>query len=114
MFEIEEDAVDDMTNTKAESPEENSVVASSTVDQAKNYICVAQELSIRVCVRRRVVESQSVEDKHHRRRESVESVHHQRQAEYSTHRKRKSEVPEHLLSSLVQTERHVVFVSLLF
>mgnify|MGYP003462346611 FL=1 len=113
MFEIEEDAVDDMTNTKAESPEENSVVASSTVDQAKNYICVAQELSIRVCVRRRVVESQSVEDKHHRRRESVESVHHKSQAENAAYSKREGKMPEHLFCSLVETESHVVFVCLL-
>ena len=32
MFEIEEDAVDDMTNTKAESPEENSVIASGAIN----------------------------------------------------------------------------------
>lgn len=113
MFEIEEDAVDDMTNTEAKSPEENSVVANGTVDQAKNYICVAQELSIRVCVRRRVVESQSVEDKHHRRRESVESVHHKSQAENAAHHKRECKMPEHLFGCLVETESHVVFVCLL-
>lgn len=113
MFEIEEDAVDDMTYAEAKSPEENSVVASSTVDQAKNYICVTQELSIRVCVRRRVIESQSVEDKHHRRRESVESVHHKSQAENAAHHKRKGKMPEHLFGCLVETESHVVFVCLL-
>lgn len=32
MFEIEEDAVDDMTYAKAKSPEENSVVASSAIN----------------------------------------------------------------------------------
>ena len=80
MFEIEDDAVDDMTYAEAKSPEENSVIASGTIDQTKHDISVTQILSIRVGVRRRVVESQSVEDKHHRRRESVETVHHQYQA----------------------------------
>lgn len=80
MFEIEKDAVDDMTNAEAKSPEKNGMIASSTVDQTKHYIGVTQILSVRVSVRRRVVESQSVEDKHHRRGESVETVHHQYQA----------------------------------
>lgn len=80
MFEIEDDAVDDMTDSEAESPEKNGMIASGTIDQTKHDIGVTQILSIRVGVRRRVVESQSVEDKHHRRRESVETVHHQCQA----------------------------------
>ena len=92
MFEIEKDTVDDMTYAEAESPEENRMIASGTINQTKSYIGVTQIFGIRVCVRRRVVESQSVEDKHHRRRESVEAVHHQRQTEDTTHRKGKSEV----------------------
>lgn len=32
MFEIEEDAVDDMTYAEAKSPEENSVIASGAIN----------------------------------------------------------------------------------